>query len=958
MNITNMNKYVFLFKDLILITFIFLFLYLSFEAGYHLCENTGVISTHLDDYPISSVVILVVSLLSHSIIKTTKDKFFPRFKNKETEDIYKRIEELSDVLNKKDQEVIEGEKKYRNLFENASDLILILDDNGCIVDCNNKTLQTLGLSDEPEYRVTPVINFIENRKSKITQFNIMFSNVLNGNPVYFEFDSYNIKTKTETVFDASFNPVVIGSKLFVQGILRDVTIKKKLEKELQDSNDRYQSLYMLLRSISDNIPDMMWAKNKVKKYLFANKAICKNLLGCDDPEQVIGKTDLEFALINRSKYKHDFGEMCMDSDDIVMRDLKPSTFHEYGYALGSWIDLEVNKAPFFDKENNLIGTVGIGRDITSRLKLLNDMSEKEERFKKLFDSANDAIVVSKNGVIVDINKKALELFGYSREEFLRLTLLDISSPIQSNNKIVRQIEECYDGCKLTDETDEIILWNHRQKEGTIFSAEITCNTVTINHETYIQSIIRDVSDRRELERKLLKSEKTYKETVDAIPYVLHVVDKNHNLLLWNNKFINLLNRYGIDTTNVCGKNVCDILSSTNTDIKTLKTQLDYVLNTGQSTEEFKYNAVRVPVRNGHVSGVLSIVEDKVERQNNDIFISLSDFNNIIEIIQDGAILFNTQTGLISNANNLFLDITEYSREDLIDKHISDLNIWKTFDVYGKYKEYSDVFITKSKQEKFGQLYLEHITINHKKFTVLMIRDITFDKDIIESFKNKASEYNTIIDNIPIPFYCKTIDGKYSICNIEFQKFVGKPKTEILGATIFDVFENDDANLYYSNEEAVDSKLKCFEHKLKNDEIHSICQKYVSSPVFDGFIGTIYNVTGYKIKEYRLHRYKDLLYFIINHSKIPIFVKDLYGNYLIINQLFLDEFKINRDEFYIKINEQYLFDQDTINKIREIDKLTITANFYSENNLLTKSYGTLFQKYVQIDDDEYIVGFMY
>ena len=118
------DKIKFLFKDFLLIFSIFLIIMLSYETGFHLClyELSKLInfSSHLDDYPIIGILFLLLSLFFHLVIKITKDKFFPTTLNRvnvESNNIYNKINELSEKIIQKDKEITESEKKYRNLFE-------------------------------------------------------------------------------------------------------------------------------------------------------------------------------------------------------------------------------------------------------------------------------------------------------------------------------------------------------------------------------------------------------------------------------------------------------------------------------------------------------------------------------------------------------------------------------------------------------------------------------------------------------------------------------------------------------------------------------------------------------------------------------------------------------------------------------------------------------------------------
>jgi len=138
----------------------------------------------------------------------------------------------------------------------------------------------------------------------------------------------------------------------------------------------------LLNLLTQNLPDMLWIKDLDGIYIYANKAICDGLLMAKDIKEPIGKGDVFFALREREAHKdkpdwHTFGELCFNSDQEVIDNNKPMKFEEYGNVKGKLLYLEVNKAPYYDKDGNIIGTVGSGRDITE-LKLTQIKLEKSE----------------------------------------------------------------------------------------------------------------------------------------------------------------------------------------------------------------------------------------------------------------------------------------------------------------------------------------------------------------------------------------------------------------------------------------------------------------------------------------------------------------------------------------------------------------------------------------------------
>jgi len=142
-----------------------------------------------------------------------------------------------------------------------------------------------------------------------------------------------------------------------------------------------------LHLISEHLPDMLWAKDTTGRYIFANKAICDNLLMCS-PEEALGKTDVFFALREREKHFenpewHTFGELCHNSDDIVLKNMVSMHFEEYGNIRGKLVYLEVHKAPLFDENNKLIGTIGSGRDITAEKRLESKLLTSNETISKI-----------------------------------------------------------------------------------------------------------------------------------------------------------------------------------------------------------------------------------------------------------------------------------------------------------------------------------------------------------------------------------------------------------------------------------------------------------------------------------------------------------------------------------------------------------------------------------------------
>jgi len=132
--------------------------------------------------------------------------------------------------------------------------------------------------------------------------------------------------------------------------------------------------HMSLEGLGDVMPDMVWMKWADGKYGYANKAIKDGLLFCGDP---IGRDDNDIgscAVGMFGKDSHNFGSYCTGSDDIVIDNGHRQRFIEYGMSGGKPLVLEVFKNVIReDITGKIVGTVGVGRDITDNIFTMLEM---------------------------------------------------------------------------------------------------------------------------------------------------------------------------------------------------------------------------------------------------------------------------------------------------------------------------------------------------------------------------------------------------------------------------------------------------------------------------------------------------------------------------------------------------------------------------------------------------------
>lgn len=141
-------------------------------------------------------------------------------------------------------------------------------------------------------------------------------------------------------------------------------------------------------------------------------------------------------------------------------------------------------------------------NVSKRRQAEQALSESESRYRMLFDSANDAIVLLEDGKCVECNPVASTMFGVAREDIIGRPLYDFSPPHQPGGKNSKKVYESAMQNALAGEPQSFE-WSCYSKKGNAFYSEMSLTSFELSGKYYLLSIIRDITERKEAEEKLL-----------------------------------------------------------------------------------------------------------------------------------------------------------------------------------------------------------------------------------------------------------------------------------------------------------------------------------------------------------------------------------------------------------------------------------------------------------------------
>ena len=217
-----------------------------------------------------------------------------------------------------------------------------------------------------------------------------------------------VEQSGNTIFDEKGKPLVSS------GTVQDIT-------ELSMAKIESESEHNKLKAILGNIPDLLWIKDVDGVYITCNKRF-EDFFGAKGKD-IINKTDYDFV-------DKELADFFRNNDIKAMNSEKPlSNFEEITFANGHKEYIQATKSKVIDSNGNIIGILGLGRDLTKLRDKELELLEQQEELQSIYNTTKDGLaIIDIKTNFIKVNKAYCDITGLSQEELLQTSCFALSDP--------------------------------------------------------------------------------------------------------------------------------------------------------------------------------------------------------------------------------------------------------------------------------------------------------------------------------------------------------------------------------------------------------------------------------------------------------------------------------------------------------------------------------------------------
>ena len=435
-------------------------------------------------------------------------------------------------------------------------------------------------------------------------------------------------------------------KNIVFGIVQDITKTKQYEIALKDSEFKF-------RTLVENIKIGIYYSDFTGTFLYGNRE-AEEIVGYNR-ENLVGKNFIELKLLDQ---KQKIKAALLLGKNLIGKSTGPDEFI---------ITRKDGTQRIVEISTNVINTgsqkvvCGVVVDITERKQSEEALIMSENKYRYLFDNNPQPMWIYdlESLAFLEVNGSAILNYGYSRNEFLKMTIKDIR-PEEDINALLEDVANTY------KEINRAGIWRHKKKNGEIIFVEIVSHLIKYEKRTARLVLANDITERKLAEEALKESYEFNKSLLKTIPFGMSIVDETGNIIFISDSFKNIFKEEAVgkkcwdlyrDDKTQCGD--CPLKKDINIG-ETLELESENILN--GKTFQISHTAM---IYQGK-KAVLEIFQDITERKEAERTIDL--LAQAVRSTSDCISLTDINNNILF-VNESFLKTYGYEEKELIGQNI-------------------------------------------------------------------------------------------------------------------------------------------------------------------------------------------------------------------------------------------------------------------------------------------------
>ncbi len=429
-------------------------------------------------------------------------------KRSEAEDKVKKMNAgLEKMVEERSAEYQKSEERYRSLIEQASDAIFVIDNEGNFTDVNASLskMTRYGREELLQMNVESILDPEELMTEPLPgRISVLKDDVIRERKYI---------RKDGEIFSVEINVKTLADDRILV-VARDITDRKKMEAELREAELKF-------RTIADKSMVGVYIVQH-GKFSYVNQRFAR-VFGFE-PDELINTLPVE--TIFHESYR-------ATALENVRRRVAGEIESVHYEAMGQKKDGTANWIEFYGSRAVLDGVptiMGSMIDITQRKRAEEELKSSEQKYRLLFD-ANPMpmwMMAKDDQSIIAVNDAAASLYGYPKEELLRMNARDIR-PDEDRNK---QLEGYR---KQFDESSQPVTVRHLKKDGRIMFIQISARDIIFEGRPVRLSMTLDVTEKLKAEESLKKSEANLQTILENTDTAYVLCDLELNILAFNPK---------------------------------------------------------------------------------------------------------------------------------------------------------------------------------------------------------------------------------------------------------------------------------------------------------------------------------------------------------------------------------------------------------------------------------------